>query len=185
MAPPSRPAPGWSSHCRSRYPARAHRDARSPMPVPPRRYPPCCGPYRSGAWPISGRSARSRNRSGPDSRSWCLFLCLALAHRQCAQPQRIELDEALGVLLVIGALVVLECDQAFAIERIRRLPPHQDGVALVELETHRAGDEFLALVDQGLEHLALGREPEAVIDQLRIARHQIVLQMRRAAIQGD
>ncbi len=48
-----------------------------------------------------------------------------------------------------------------------------------------AGDQRLALVDQRLQHLALGREPEAVVDQLRIAGHELVLQVRRAAVQGD
>ena len=39
-------------------------------------------------------------------------LCLALvAHAERAQPQCVEADEALGVLLVVGALVVLEGDE--------------------------------------------------------------------------
>ncbi len=44
---------------------------------------------------------------------------------------------------------------------------------------------LLALVDQGLQHFTLGREPEAVVDQFRIARHDAVFQMASAAIEGD
>ena len=39
------------------------------------------------------------------------------------------------------------------------------------------------MIDRGLQHLALRREPEAVVDQLGIARCQLVLQMRGAAIE--
>ena len=45
------------------------------------------------------------------------------------------------------------------------------------------GDQ--AGVGQGLEHVALGRVPEAVIDQLGIFRHQRVLEMRRLAVEGQ
>src|ERR1700679_176994 len=58
-------------------------------------------------------------------------------------------------------------------------------MALVELQPHRALDLLLALVDEGLEHVALGREPEAVIDELGIARHQLVLEMGGAAVERD
>ena len=102
-----------------------------------------------------------------------------------AQPQRVEPDEALGVLLVVGALVVLEGDERRRIERVRALAAGHHHVALVELEPHLALDVLLALVDQRLQHLALGREPEAVVDQLGVARHQLVLEMRRAAVERD
>src|SRR6056297_510769 len=61
------------------------------------------------------------------------------------------------------------------IPRRQKLEPQR-----VELEPHRAGDMLLAAVDRRLQHLALGAEPEPVIDQLRIARHQAVLEMARA-----
>jgi hypothetical protein len=44
---------------------------------------------------------------------------------------------------------------------------------------------LLAAVDRGLQHLALGREPEAVIDQLGIARHQLVLEMGSTPVERD
>jgi hypothetical protein len=48
-----------------------------------------------------------------------------------------------------------------------------------------AFDIALALVDRSLQHLALGREPEAVVDQLGVARHQLVLEVGSATVKGD
>jgi hypothetical protein len=42
----------------------------------------------------------------------------AFAHGKGAKTQGIELDEAGSILLVICALVVLECDQALIVKRI-------------------------------------------------------------------
>src|SRR4029453_11230140 len=55
--------------------------------------------------------------------------------------------------------------------------------ALVELQADRAVDLGLAMVDRRLQHLPLGREPKAVVDQLRIARHKLLLEMRSAAVE--
>ena len=44
---------------------------------------------------------------------------------------------------------------------------------------------MLAFINQRLQHAPFGREPEAIIDQLRIARHQAVFQMRCFAVQRD
>jgi hypothetical protein len=44
---------------------------------------------------------------------------------------------------------------------------------------------FWLLSISRLQHLALRREPEAVIDQLRVARHQLVFQVHRAAVERD
>ncbi|MNE91594.1 hypothetical protein D3C80_1892260 [compost metagenome] len=44
---------------------------------------------------------------------------------------------------------------------------------------------FLALVDQRLQHFTLGREPEAVIDQLGVARHDLILEMSCATVERD
>src|ERR1700733_6669397 len=84
------------------------------------------------------------------------------------QPQRVEADEAFGVALVVGDLAVLEGDEVLIVERIFALAADHAGIALVELQPHAAGDKFLALIDRGLQHFALRREPETVIDQLGI-----------------
>ena len=39
------------------------------------------------------------------------------------------------------------------------------------------------MVDGGLQHFALRAPPEAIIDQLRIARHQLVFQMGGALVE--
>src|SRR3546814_15804044 len=41
------------------------------------------------------------------------------------------------------------------------------------------------MVDGRLQHLAVGREPEAVVDELGIFRHQLVLEVRGAAVERD
>src|SRR5258708_15545040 len=114
-----------------------------------------------------------------------LLLRTALAQAAQAEPERIQLDEAFGVALVVGAGIFLEGDVLHGVERLGRLAADHRGVALVELQPHRAADVLLALVDQRLQHLALGRIPEAVIDQLGIFRHQLVLEMAGAAVERD
>src|ERR1700730_14559865 len=101
-----------------------------------------------------------------------------------AQAQCVEADEAVGVALVVD-LVFLEGDVGQAVEAVRRLPPDDPRQPLVEPQPDPALDLFLTLVDQRLQHLALGRKPEAVVDNLGIARHQFVLQMHRAAVKAE
>jgi hypothetical protein len=36
-----------------------------------------------------------------------------------------------------------------------------------------------------LQHLALGREPQPIVDELRVPWHQLVLEMHGAPVQGD
>src|SRR5579871_5028512 len=103
---------------------------------------------------------------------------------QQAKAQRVQLDEAGGVALVID-LVGLEGDMGEAVEGLGRFAADDAQGPLVELQSHRAFHMLLALVDEGLEHLALGAEPEAVVDELGIARHDLVLEMRRAPIEGQ
>src|SRR5690349_12135559 len=105
--------------------------------------------------------------------------------RRDPQAQGVEADEAGGVAMVVAALPFLEGDEVLVVERQRALAADDDRIALVELHADAAGDMLLALVDQGLQHLALGREPEAVIDQPGIARHQLVPEMHGAAVERD
>src|SRR5262245_53198916 len=127
---------------------------------------------------VDGTSSMPRYRSIPGRP-------LAAPALQQAQAQGVELDEARRVALVVGSLVLLERDVREAVEALRRFSADHGGVALVELHPDRALDMLLALVDQRLQHLALRREPEAVVDQLGIARHDLVLEMHRAAVEGD
>src|SRR3546814_12340749 len=84
---------------------------------------------------------------------------LSLLAVQEAQAQRVQLDESLGVALVIDG-VFLEGHMLHRVERVGRLAAFDDDVALVELQPQRAVYPLLALVDQRLQHLALGRPPE-------------------------
>src|SRR5690242_8685944 len=110
--------------------------------------------------------------------------CLSSLRLGETQTQRVELDEALGIALIVYD-VLLERDMREDVEGFRRFTPDHPDMALVELEADRALDVVLALVDQGLEHLALRGEPETVIDELGITRHQLVLEMGRAAVERD
>src|SRR5215470_10627144 len=62
----------------------------------------------------------------------CLLLRSALGEGAQPEAERIELDEACGVLLVVGALVLLEGDVLHRVERLGRLAADHGGVALVE-----------------------------------------------------
>src|SRR5947207_11839969 len=101
-----------------------------------------------------------------------------------AEAQCLQADKALGVALVVN-LVFLEGDVRQAVEAVRRLPPDDRRRALIEFQPHTPLDLLLALIDRRLQHLALGREPEPVVDQLGIARHQLVLEMHRAAVEAE
>src|SRR5207248_10334285 len=110
---------------------------------------------------------------------------LAPALRQRAQTERIEPDEALRIVLMVGGGAILERHQILIVKRIGALTADHGSLALVELEPHPAGHELLAEIDRRLQHFTFRREPEAVVDQLGITRHQLVLEVRRAAIERD
>src|SRR3546814_14770863 len=96
-------------------------------------------------------------------------LSASIAAPEQPQAQRVELDEAGGVALVVGAFVVLEGHDLFRIEAVGRLAADHVDAALVELEPHGARHLFLTVIDRGLAHLASGRETEAVLDQFGLA----------------
>src|SRR5258705_3297073 len=108
---------------------------------------------------MSHRSIRATT-SGP--RPWLLLR--PIPHPQRPKAQRVEADKTFGVLLVVGALVVLEGDERRGVERLRAFAAGDDDIAFVEREPHLALDMLLALIDEGLEHVTLRREPEAVVD---------------------
>ena len=108
-----------------------------------------------------------------------------IPRRQKFEPQCIELNESCCVLLIIGACVFLECHMGLGVKRM--IGPAADAIdrTFVKLQPHGAGHMLLDFVDGGLQHLALGREPEAVIDQLRVTRHNRILQVARTGIERD
>src|SRR5918995_800941 len=102
-----------------------------------------------------------------------------------AQAQGVQADETRSVLLIIGAAVVLEGDEGIGIKRFRRFATSYGNVSLIELQPHNALDVLLTPVDQGLEHLALGGEPEAIIDEFSIARYERIFEMGSLAVKGE
>src|SRR5579863_4664 len=108
-----------------------------------------------------------------------------LALAEGAQAQRVELDEARGIAMIVGDRAFLEGDEILIVQRISAFAADHDDVALVELEANPASDVLLAEIDRRLQHLALGREPETIVDEFSIFRHQPVLEMRRTAVERD
>src|SRR6266568_4219768 len=106
--------------------------------------------------------------------------------RRDAHSQRVELDEAGGVGLIVCAAVFLESGDGGVEERVLVGLAADDGdVALVELQAHAAVHAGLRSVDHALEHFPLRAPPVAVVDEARVARHQLVLQVRDLAVEAD
>src|SRR6266849_6670141 len=130
---------------------------------------------------LSVRPRAPTPQMGPYHRSRTLedtFLPPAVAERADLEPQGVEVDEPLGVLLPVHA-VRLEGREIRPVERPRRLAAGHGHRALVELEPDGAGHVALHLVEQPLERLPFRREPEAVVDHLGVAGHQGVTEMQR------
>src|SRR5690606_36856637 len=120
-------------------------------------------------------TARPQSSGSPGLRASALVTGLALA--QHAQAQGVQLDEALSVVVVIGLDAFLEGHQVLIVQALVALAADDGDIALVELDPHHARDLGLGVVDGGLQHLALGREPEAVVDQVGVFDRQFVLQV--------
>ena len=101
------------------------------------------------------------------------------------QSQSIQLDETLGVSLVVSPLVLLEGGDGLVEEGVVGLPPYDLDVALVEPYPDPAIHPGLRVVDGHLEHFPFGAEPEAVVNQLGVPGHQLVLEVGHAPVQGD
>src|SRR5262249_3660360 len=111
-------------------------------------------------------------------------LPIAVAERPDLEPERVQVDEALGVALAIHA-VRLEGHEVRAVERPRRLPArHRDG-ALVELQPDGPRHVALHLVDEPLQGDALRGEPEAVVDHLGVAGNEGIAQVEHFAVEGQ
>ena len=96
---------------------------------------------------------------------------------QRPQPQRLQLNKPGRVLLVVRARIVLKRRNLVVVERVGALAPDDDDVALVELDSHRPLHELLRRVDRRLQGLALGGEPEAVVNELGVPGHELVLEV--------
>src|SRR5690606_21665678 len=109
----------------------------------------------------------------------------ALVEGAGAEAQAVEADEAGGVVLVIPALHAFHRRDVLVVEGELGFATDGDDVALVELETDGAGDALLGLVNEGLQGLALGGEPEAVVNELGVFRDERVAQVLDLAVEGE
>src|SRR5262249_50900191 len=69
---------------------------------------------------------------------------------------------------------LVEAGELGVVERARRGAADGAHAAAVEPETCGTGHGAGGLVDRGLEHETLGREPVSLVDHLRVARHERV-----------
>src|SRR5579875_1919805 len=136
-------------------------------------------PCRRGAPPRAGRR-RSAPAKGSRSTPARTLTAGPRGHAEAPQP-----DEPLGVLvaegvgsLVGGQRVVVEADVAAATG---------DDAAPGQLaaQAHLPGDELLAGVDERVERLLEGGEPQAVVDELGVARLEARLLVGEVALEGE
>ena len=98
--------------------------------------------------------------------------------------QSIQSYEALRIHLVVYG-VLAEGGVFLTVERIRARHSRADDIALIELELDRAGHLLLCLIHEGGECLPQGREPQAIIDQLRIGDGKFFLLVRCEFIKAN
>src|SRR5690606_38706449 len=70
-------------------------------------------------------------------------------------------------------------------QRVVRLAPGNDDVALVQLQAHHAVHVDLGSVDHLLQHQTLRAPPVAGVDQAGVLGHQLVFEVSDFAVQGD
>src|SRR5471032_2969262 len=137
-----------------------------------------CGSNVSFCRPLWMTKKKDRQFSWRSLGSYMSCLLAALQARVgCdAHAQRVQLDEAAGVGLVVGAAVFVEGGDGHVEQRVGLgIARDDDHIALVEFDAHPAVDGRLRVVDQRLDGDALRRPPVAVVDHRRVARHQVVL----------
>src|SRR5687767_12211850 len=142
---------------------------------------------RNTSTATAARSPRSRPGNSAGVNATCTRmesagLPLAVAERPDLEPERVQVDESLGIPLTVH-LVGLEGHKVRAVERAWRLAARHRHRPLVELQAHGAGDVALHLVDQRLQRHALRREPEAVVDHLRVTGHERVAQVQHLPVE--
>jgi hypothetical protein len=102
------------------------------------------------------------------------------------EAEAVEADEAGGVVLIVGfAGVGFHGGDVFAVEAEGGLASGGHDVAFVEFQSDLTGDGFLAFGDEGLQGVALGGEPEAVVDELGVFGDEGVAQGHDFAVHGE
>src|SRR5699024_1394098 len=101
-----------------------------------------------------------------------------------ADTEAVQLDEAGGVLVVIGG-AFLKGGEVGAVQGVLGFAADGPRVALVELQAHGAGNAFLRLVDEGLHGFAFGGIPETVVDGSGVGGHHHVADVHGFAFHRD
>ena len=102
------------------------------------------------------------------------------------QAQAIEGDEAGGVILVIGFLLAaFHGGDVFVVEAVGRAASGIHDIAFVKLEADFAADGLLGLGNEGLNGLALGSEPEPVVNELGVFGNQAVSNVLGFPVDGE
>ena len=97
----------------------------------------------------------------------------------------VDLDEAGGVRRLVVALDV-HADERLVVQRVvDGLARSHVHVALEDGHGDRARHVLLALGHHVTHELGLGRVPEAVVDDLGVARHQRLLDLAHLAVHGE
>ena len=95
------------------------------------------------------------------------------------QPQGVQADESFRVFLGIDG-IFLEGGEVGTVEGqvLGGFPAHDAAGALVEFHAGGAAYGFRRAVDGGLQEFPLRREPEAVVDELRVFGDQGIAQLQ-------
>ena len=99
---------------------------------------------RAGRWPSGLNFAAERHEvqranrvyesiATPQDSHAALSFPLAIPLCEQFEPQRVELDETLSIVLVVGSGIVFKRDMRLRIERMRRFASDDTGQTLVEL----------------------------------------------------
>ena len=86
---------------------------------------------------------------------------------------------------VLQTVVVFEGRERLVVETVRGAASVDHDSALEEVDADIAGDETLGFGAESLNHFALGGEPEAVVAEFGIFRHEHVLESDAGAVHAD
>ncbi len=109
-----------------------------------------------------------------------------LLPRNCFQTQRIQRDEAGGVVLVVGLfLAAFHGGDGFGVHAVRGAAAGLHDVAFVEFQFYFTGNFFLGFGDEGLDGFAFWGEPETVVNELRVFRDEGIADVHGFAIDDE
>jgi len=104
----------------------------------------------------------------------------------CLESEGVEGDKAGGVVLVVGFLLAaFHGGDVFVVHGVGTATASLHDVAFVEFEADFTGDGFLGLCNEGLDGLALGGEPEAVVNELGVFRDEGVAGVLELAVDDE